>query len=245
MTVYLNSRRFIFCLVAAALCSAPAYGDLIHRYSFNDGTAKDSVGNVDGALKGGATIANGSLVLANQDKSSGDAGVEYVEFSGPIIPKSGSASLVFWFTAKDCGAYSRIFNVSDREGAEGRAYLYFTPRNADDQSRTAITATDAAGKTAIDGDRLDDGKEHMVAVVIDGATKKLRVFVDGKEPVAAQDLGANTLDKVRPVYNWLGRSAFDQDAALTGSINEFRVYDEALNLEQATAIFKAGPDALP
>jgi hypothetical protein len=75
-------------------------------------------------------------------------------------------------------------------------------------------------------------------------TASLRLLVDGKEPVAAEDLGENTLDKVRATNNWIGRFSFDQYAGLTGSIREFRVYDHAISLSERGTMYKAGPEAL-
>jgi len=250
------NRSRLFVSVIAAACafgiSAAARAALIHRYSFNDaaasgGIVKDSIGSVDGKLKGsGATVADGKLELKNENKNSDDTDVAYVDFSASILPKGvTSASIAVWFSASDVGTYSRVFNIGDKEGSEGRAFIYFTPRNTDDASRAAITATDAASKTFQDNDRLDDGKPHMVALVIDGAAKKLHVFIDGKEPKPAEDLGDNTLDKVRAVHSWLGRSSFDQDPGLTGSIDEVRVYDHPLTADEAAAAFKAGADQLP
>jgi hypothetical protein len=73
----------------------------------------------------------------------------------------------------------------------------------------------------------------------------MHLFIDGKEAGTAQDLGDNTLDKVKPTNNWIGRSSFDADAGLSGAIDEFRVYDNALSADDAAAIAKAGPDNLP
>lgn len=228
------------------LSSATASAGLIHRYSFDKETVKDSAGNVDGALKGkGATIANGKLALKNEANASGDS-ISHVAFSAPLFPKdSTSGSLVIWFTAKDVGQYSRLIDIGDSEGGEGRAFIYVTPRNADDQARAAVTATDVSGRIFVDNDRLDDDKPHMMAIVFDGTAKKLHVFIDGKEPKPAEDLGENTLDKVRQAHSYLGRSSFDADPGLSASIDEFRVYDNALKPDEITAIQKAGPDALP
>ena len=82
--------------------------------------------------------------------------------------------------------------------------FYMTARTADDNSRAAISATDAASKSAVDGDRLDDGKPHMAALVIDGTAKKIHLYVDGNEIGTAADLGDNTLDKVKQEHA-LGR----------------------------------------
>lgn len=243
----LRTRAALLAGLVLVVLTAAARADLTHRYSFADKDAvKDSVGHVNGKLIGAATIDGGKLVLKNDGKTSDDATMAHVEFEQSVLPKTGSVSLVFWFTADiEAGAYSRVLNFGDKVDGSGEAFIYFTPRTGDDQSRAAITATDAAAKTAVDNDRLDDGKSHMVAIVIDGTAKKMHVFIDGKEPKPAEDLGDNTLDKVRPVHNWLGRSSYDADAGFTGSIEEFRVYDHALSAAEVTAAAAAGPHQLP
>lgn len=231
--------------LAAVLLVATAHATLLHRYGFTDGPG-DSAGAVDGRLLGaGAAIAGGELVLQNERSAYGDK-VACLEFAGPVLPADGtSVSLAVWFTAKNTGGFARVLNFGDREGTEGRQFLYFTPSTEEGMARVAITATDASAKTYIDFDALDDGRPHLVVLVVDGAAKSLRVFVDGKEPRPAQPLGDNTLDKVRPVQNWLGRSSFAADPGLSATITEFRVYDQALTPEESVALHQAGPDALP
>jgi hypothetical protein len=238
--------RFFAGLSALAAGVATARAELIHRFSFNDGAARDSVGHVDGRLKGpGASIAAGQLVLKNDAAATGDK-ISCLEFAGSVLPKSGrSASLVVWFTAKEIGAFARVLNFGDSEGTEGKQFIYFSPNAADGSARAAITGSDVGSKTFIDLAPLDDGQPHMVAIVIDGAAKKLRVFVDGAEPKPAEALGANTLDLVRPVENWLGKSSFATDPGFSGSIDELRVYDHAMTADEAAASYKAGPDTLP
>ena len=244
----MSRKMWIQCgLVAGVLAlglANSANADLTHRYSFKDGV-KDSVGKVDGTLKGAAKVADGKLTLDNGDKTSGDAGISYVEFAGPLLPKTGSGSLVVWFTGKEVGQYSRLLDIGAQDAGAGSAFIYLSPRTVDDGSRAAISAADPGSKTAVNGDRLDDGKLHVAALVVDGTAKKLHLFIDGKEVGTGEDLGDNTLDKVKQDHSWIGRSAFDTDPALTGSISEVRVYDEALSADQAAAIFKAGADALP
>jgi hypothetical protein len=190
-------------------------------------------------------VAGGKLELRNETSAAGDA-ISCLEFAGSVLPAAGpSATLVVWFTAKDIGTFARVINFGDSEGTEGIKFIYFSPNAADGQARAAITGSDVGSKTFIDLPPLDDGQPHMVAIVIDGAAKKLRVFVDGREPAPAADLGENTLDKVRPVQNWLGRSSFAADPGLTGAIDELRVYDHALSAAEIAAARDAGPDKLP
>ena len=232
--------------VALLVLLQPVHAGLIHRYSFNDGTPKDSVGSVDGKLVGdGATISERKLILKNDPNAATDK-ISHLSFSSSVIPKDGNAAtLVVWFTAKDVQGFARIINIGDTEGGEGRAFFYFVARTADGQSRAAISATDVAGRVPLDNEPLDDGKPHMAAIVLNGASRKMHVFIDGKEPTAAVDITDNTLDKVRPVQNFLGKSSFDIDPGLTASIDEFRVYDTALSATEIGAMNAAGPDALP
>lgn len=236
-----NVQQIIAGMIAFGLCVSANAG-LIHRYSFNDGSAKDSAGKVDGKLVGtGATVADGKLVLTNG--ATADAAKQsYLEFAGPVIPKSGSATIVFWMQAKDTPHFSRVLDFGTIVGGEGNAFLYFSPRTAEDRSRAAISATDVGGRIPHDGVRLDDDKAHMVAVVINGQTKKMQVFIDGKESETAMDLGENTLEGVKAVHNYLGRSMFDIDPGYSGTIDEFRVYDHAMSAAEVTAAHSAGPN---
>lgn len=223
--------------------SKPADPSLIHRYSFTNG-AKDSAGTVDGVLKNSAKITGGKLVLTNTGKLSDDAALEYLEFPAAILPRQGSVSIVTWYTATTNENFARIFDIGDRDGAQGRAFLYLIPRNAGGMTRARITATDTSVQKFVEAPATDDGQPHSVAVVLDAATNRMHLFIDGKEPAGAVELETNNLAAIRQVHAWLGRSGFDQDPGLTGSIDELRVYSRALTLPEAAAIHAAGPEQL-
>jgi hypothetical protein len=221
----------------------PADPSLTHRYSFTDG-AKDSAGSVHGVLKNSAKVEGGKLVLANAGRLSSDAALGYLEFPSSLLPSTGSVSIVFWYSGTSAENFSRLIDIGDREGVEGRAFLYFTPRTAGGQSRARITAVDTrTSQTYVEGPAIDDGKPHCVAIVIDG--NRMHLYIDGKEPAAAIDLGTNNLAAVRPVHSWIGRSGYDADPGLTGSLDELRIYNRPLSLPEVAAIEKAGADLLP
>ena len=77
--------------VARVLDGAIGQTFIVHR--FTDG-AKDSVGKIDGKLKGAASVAGGKLVLKNENMTSTDEKLSYLEFPEPILPKERSVSLV-------------------------------------------------------------------------------------------------------------------------------------------------------
>lgn len=238
------SRYILGGIVSLGFCTTVAHAELIHRYSFKDGSLKDSVGKVDASLKGDAKVVDGKVVLVNGEKTSDDAKLSYIEFASPVIPKTGSASLAIWIQGKENATFARVLDIGASEGGTGIAFIYLVQRHEDDQSRAAITAADTGSKTYTTNSRLDDDKPHLAVLIIDGTAKKLRYYVDGKE-AAAEDLGDNTLDKVDPKHNWIGRSGFDADPGLSATIDEFRVYDHALTKEEVEALQKAGPEVVP
>lgn len=244
----MNLPRCSLFFLGATLALTPGllHANLIHRFSFAGGTVKDSIGQITGALKGeNARLAGGQLVLKNAAYGPVEA-MSYLEFSDSVLPKDGtSVSLLVWFTAKSVSPFARVYNLGSSEGSEGTHFIYFTPSTADGYARVAITGSDVSSKTFQDFSPLDDGSPHLVAVVIDGTAQTLRVFVDGQEVNRPEKLGGNTLDKVKPVENWLGRSSFAADPGLSASIDELRVYDEALTPEAIAAAHTAGSDSLP
>jgi hypothetical protein len=218
---------------------------LIHRYSFTS-DAKDWAGKVDGVLKNGAKITDGKVVLANSGKASDAADLGYVDFPSSILPKTGSASIVLWYTGTSAENFARLLDIGDREGAEGRAFIYLTPRTSGGNSRVRISAVDTrSSQVMVEGPAIDDGKPHCIAIVFDTPANHMHLFVDGKEAAAAADLGANNLATVKPVHTWIGRSGYDQDPGLSGSIDELRVYDKALNAQEVLSLANLGPDKLP
>src|SRR5262249_16942340 len=163
-----------------------------------------------------------------------DPKLAFVDFSSPIVPKNGSVSFAVWITASSVHLYARVIDIGDKEGVEGRAFIYLVARHDEDKSRAAITMTDTNEKTYTSGDPLDDGKPHMAVLVIDGSAKKLHLYVDGKETAGPEFFGENSLEHVRPAHNWIGRSAFDENPGLSASIDEFRVYDHALSADEVS-----------
>src|SRR5262245_164640 len=238
----MKTLRKVFSTVGLALCIATcAQAQLIHRYSFNDGKADDSVGKINGKLNGGAKVADGKLAVNNTGKPSNDPELSYLSFSERILPKSGSATIEIWFTSNSDGQFSRIFDF----GRNGQGYIFLTDNEGNDTARAAITSASWGEETQVRPDNpVNDNKPHMAAVVIDAAAGKLRLFVDGKEAGSGEPLGDNALEKVTGNSHWLGRSLYDNDAGFSGSYDELRIFDSALNAEQINSHFKAGPNEI-
>ena len=127
-----------FAVVAVAGATSSARAELIHRYSFKDGKADDSVGKVNGKLEGSAKVVDGKLELKNLAKTSGDSDLAYLSFSERPLPKTGSATIEVWFTSKCDGQFARVFDF----GRRGQGYLFLTVDEGNDVPRAAITTAD-------------------------------------------------------------------------------------------------------
>jgi len=119
--------------VALAACALTARGQLIHEYSFNDGTANDSIGGANGFLMGtvggGPTISGGQLQLNNPNFSGPGSSANYLALPPSILPSSGSATIEMWFTFTGSGFFTEAWtfsnnnNDSNPPGASNGQYL--------------------------------------------------------------------------------------------------------------------------
>jgi len=149
---------------------------------------------------------------------------------GNLVGTLASATFATWvdFDTMSAGAWQRVFDF----GTGSTAYMFLTPRQGTSGAmRFAITSSgNAAGAESIldAPTRLPEGWHH-VAVVIDGATKAMLLYLDGEvlnrgpTNTLPMDLGVTT-------QNWLGRSQYDTDGYFGGALDEFRIYDRALSM---------------
>src|SRR5580698_7888384 len=83
--------------MALVACAFTAKADLTHEYSFNNGTADDSIGGANGTLvgttDGGPTISGGQLQLNNPNFSGPGSQENYLSLPPAILPSSGSATI--------------------------------------------------------------------------------------------------------------------------------------------------------
>jgi alpha-L-arabinofuranosidase len=220
---------------------------LIHRYSFNNGTASDSVGASNGIFynaSGNASIVNGQLNLVG---SSGD----YVDFGPGIITTTnittGALTFEAWATFNPVnGAWARLFDFGNISGSAGGNYIFLAANDAANggNSRLAVTGTTPGGNEA--GINLDNllglTNLHLVAVFNPAPSRQfLGLYTNGVLAVSGLT-GGKYIASINDVYSFLGHSLWSGDAWLNGSINEFRIYDGELDKFQIAASYQAGPN---
>jgi hypothetical protein len=244
-------------LCCVALQSHTASAALTHQYTFNDGTANDSVGTANGTLMGAATVSGGQVHLTG-------ASGTYVNLPGPTIAINTYTDATFegWFSYNNSASqWQRLFDF----GATQKDYVFYTPNAATTPglNRAAIPSADGEGTfnppedDANGGATLSTGTEHYVAVVVDGTSNggsgTMAVYVDGVLNTAPPS-GVNPVSltlKTKPLFfientnYYLGRSNYPADPYLNGAIDEFNIYDNALDASTIAAHYAAGPVPVP
>jgi len=221
---------------------------LIHRYSFNDGTANDSVGTANGTFhngSGNASIADDQLNLVG---SSGD----YVDLGPGIITTTnittGAVTFEAWATFNPAnGAWARLFDFGNISGSSGGNYIFLTPNNAANGGNARLAVTDTmpggSGEAGFNiNNLLGQTNLHLVAVFNPSPARQFLGLYTNGVLAASTSTGGKYIASINDVFSFLGHSLWSADAWLNGSIDEFRIYDGELNKFQIAASFHAGPD---
>lgn len=209
---------------------------ITHLYTFNDGTANDSVGSAHASLFNGAQISSGRLVLQNAAITSGQSSsVQYAKLPNGVLPTTGSATVEVWYTTFSATPnWMRVFDFGDQTGTSGNSYLFYTPKSSTNVARAGLKPAGATERTASSTEAANHGYMHMAGVVVDATTGNLLLYVDGVLKGSAP-LNGSTIAVVNEINAYLGRSQFNSDAGFSGAIDELRIYDEALDAATISA----------
>ncbi|WP_340111359.1 DUF6055 domain-containing protein [Maribellus mangrovi] len=205
---------------------------LKHSYTFEDGTAKDVVGNADATVVGGA-ISNGAYTSASQgDYVKLPAGTiainTYHSFTmeAYIRPVSGANNGFTMF----CFFGDALFN-----GSWGKDYFSMSAARTDDVSRVAISCGNSSApwsaETGVNSTEYDDGKLHYLVATVDDTS--ISFYIDGKFAGSENLSGNNKISSISNTAAYLCKSGYT-DPTWIGSIEEFNIYDGLLNADTIT-----------
>lgn len=233
----------VLVLMCLGLLVSMAGADLVHQYTFEDGTANDSVGSADGTLMNGATIVGGEVEVYGGTDATG----AYVDLPGDIIAINTYSELTIelWSTQPtDNQGFSMTASFGGTwDNGFGKDYLMISTTRGNDVSRGAIANTpddvnpweDEAG---VDGPELNDGLQHHYVVTVTAG--ELAYYIDG----SLQGTVALVDDSIAGLSNdfvYLGKGIYSVDGTVNGSINEFNIYNTALSADDVATNFRNGP----
>jgi hypothetical protein len=244
---------------AATLIVEPAEVVLVNRYSFNEAAGAtvvvDSVSGANGTAYPAAEGANTVTFGNGQATFPGGAGYRqgaYIDLPDGLISSKQNVTIELWGTWNGpAGTYwQRFFDFgasskgdSPFNAGDGTGSFFLTPLGGGGVVRFDAAPTGFAGEQILDGTAvLPIGQEqHMVCIYApDYALCQFwlngRLLRSGTTPFS--------LSSLNDVNNWLGLSNWN-DPPFSGSINEFRIYEGALDELGIALRRQAGPNTLP
>jgi hypothetical protein len=231
------SRLAVLALVAAGVVGFPLHSDgaLAHRWSFNDGTANDSVGTAHGTLYGTATIVDNRLRLSGSSENNrmeatlGNA-------LGPNKTLVAWCSLSSLTPNNAAGSPLSVGNASFDAIVYGERTGGQWMNGSENWSRTPTT-NGGALETLVAPDEI-----MMVITYDSSAANKIKLYRNGvlyaehnQGSLISHAAGEKVLIGPR---NW---SKWD-DGYMNGYINEARIYDKALTASEIAVLYALGPD---
>jgi hypothetical protein len=218
---------------------------LTHEYSFNDPTtstnAIDSVGGATGNLYPGASYPGDGTVLL--DGISG-----FVYLPDDIISNYPSVSFEVWTTPTSNPRWARVFDFGNNVGGPGTGGQGGTGGNGtfftflclfDGNSSYRGDVAAVTGESIIQGPSPAAGVYHQLVFTVDAVAQTAALYDNGA--MAAYMTGFTTTPQaVGHTFNdYIGRSQFP-DPYYIGTIDEFRIYNNALTPVQVEADYEAG-----
>lgn len=197
---------------------------LKHSYTFEDGTADDVVGGVDGVLHGDAVIEDGSLILS---------GTGFVALSGKEIniPAYESVTVEVLFTqVPDFGnPNTNIFAFGRFENDwMGTDYFIYQSTRDDRTNRTSVSTGNNenpwATETGVHSENMvtDTNKHYAVCIV---TPNDISFYFDGKYIGTEAFTGNNSLATISSDTALIGSGVYRQDPKWQGAIHEFNIYE--------------------
>lgn len=195
------------------------------QFTFDEGTGTTAG---DGGTLVNATWATGKTGTAVSLNSSNSA---YVSLPENIMLSSADFTIAAWVFWNGNQTWARIFDFGTGTGR----YMFLSPRGGSGKARFAITLNSGNGEQVIDANiAVPSGRWAHVAVTLSGHTGTL--YIDGTE------VGTNTAMYFAPFHigptkqNWIGRSQYSADPYFNGLIDDFRIYNGALDSSGITAL---------
>lgn len=201
----------------------------------NGTTATDSSGNGwNGTLNNGPTWASGSDGKINHAVSL-DGIDDYVSLPAGVVSNLNDFTISTWVKLNSVPAAARLFDF----GAGTSNYMILTP-----SSNNAVLfaiRTPGTGEQTVSGvAALSAGAWTHVLVALSGSTGTL--YLNGS-PVGTNDSMALTPSSLgNTTNNYIGRSQ-GGDSYLNGFVDEFQIYDRALNRTEIASL--AAPPSAP
>ncbi|MGA2245283.1 MAG: LamG-like jellyroll fold domain-containing protein [Verrucomicrobiota bacterium] len=247
MQRYKLMQKELGLMAALGLCGALCVSaqSLAHRYSFNDpagsSTFADSVGGADGTLNN-ATAGNPNSASLDGSQLQLDGTGGYGVMPGGLVSTNMQVTVEFWASFSETNeVWTRTFVFGDQiNGAADTTLDYCHYAGGNYQNLNFATA--AGSGYANNPSGLNGVTNVHVTAVVDPVNNKM-YYYNGTTLMSTPNFTTlPPLSSLMDSLALLGRSLYDGDPALSGSINEFRIYSGVLTPSAIAVNDAAGPD---
>ncbi len=230
-----TQKRFVVFAVLSAFVLLPGVAkaqNLIAHWPMDD--ANDAISSTPGTLEGGASIVDGALVLDGVDDRLA------TNVAAPTPNGVDGWTVAAWIQTSTTGIYWA--NKPPGDSVDGDQLIFRldsdTVLEGDMEGVAYITSSDAPAP-------ITDGEWHHVVLSTPSSSAiSASWYLDGA--VLNSDAG-NVAEETLPdgsvVFIGWGTDTSSVNDYFTGSIDDVRIYDDALDAAAVQALFDAGRDA--
>jgi len=221
----------IVVMIAVLAMAGAAQADLVHLWTFDDGTANDSIGTAHGALSGGASISGGRLDIPGAGKM----------LTGAIGSSISTKTLVSWTSLRDVTNRTRGSALTLENNAAGavfdgivyaEAIAQHWMAGSDGFQRTQFPQTYGSAETV-----ADPGEVMMaISYAADNSISVYRndALYGNYSKGGLVTYGGGSVVQIGPRHG-------SHTDIYNGYVNEARIYNTALGLTEIQAVYAAGP----
>ena len=224
--------------------------DLVGWWRMGDGdtysTITDNKGSADGTM---TNMTSGDIVtevpkqiaglpsIANTYSLAFEGTDEYVALGKPLAYTTNPFTISSWVKLTDTDGVVSIFGMqSDAFAIQVNTqwnYIRCATSSESMQVNNAGSSPSNAVKTMVEG-----GAWHHLVVVRGDSTANNRIYLDG----VSQTLSTNTIDTTSIPHNfqYIGVGDDSRNDPLTGSIDEFAIWNVALDADAVLTIYNSG-----
>lgn len=214
---------------SAPVAATPKLGQWSY-WKFNDSTgtkAFDSWGARHGTLTGGTSVVTGLQDKAVQLNGSNG----YVALPAGVMSSVNDFTIAGWVKLNAASTWARIFDF----GTSTTNYMFLSPVSGTNTVRYAIRVNGGTEQQINSASPLPAGEWHHVAVTLSGVVGTL--YIDGVSVGTHTNMSNKPSALGNTSQNYIGKSQFSADPYLNAIVDEFRIYNRALNATEVKNVY--------
>ena len=216
---------------------------LVNRYSFtDDGTGTNVVDSVGGPAWYGQIPNGGDFASLPGQLLLSAASAQYVQLPVGILSNYNAVTIDCWATFGTLPGNCFLYGFGNTDaGGLGENYIFCQPQNG----RIAITGVDPGytGEQGCGGAGDFSGQTVHVTSVYNPVSGYIELYTNGVL-VSANNGVTVQMSSISNQLNYIARSLYTPDSYMDVALNEFRIWNGALNGLQVAGCELGGPDTV-